>query len=143
MLLAPTIALLLCLGTATDLEEMCSLSTQFERFTCLSIIQGLCALLHRCPGSRGHVWTRQVICQVLSAITRLAHYFTANCSLGPAAFSNASINCPSVRRHVVQPAMQMQERTLNTAAWFVNAVASVKMRARTRQARLVLVQLAK
>jgi len=39
--------------------------------------------------------------------------------------------------------MQLQERSLNTAAWFVNAIASVKMRARTRQAHLVLVQLAK
>jgi len=37
--------------------------------------------------------------------------------------------------------MQLQER--NTAAWFVNTVASVKMRARTRQARMVLAQLAK
>jgi len=39
--------------------------------------------------------------------------------------------------------MQLQERTLNTAAWFVNTVAYVKMRALTRQARMVLVQLAK
>jgi len=39
--------------------------------------------------------------------------------------------------------MQLQERTLNTAAQFVNAVASVEMRACTRQARLVLVQPAK
>jgi len=39
--------------------------------------------------------------------------------------------------------MQLQERTLNTAARFVNAVASVDMRARTRQARLMLVQQAK
>ena len=39
--------------------------------------------------------------------------------------------------------MQLQERTLNTAAWIVNTVASVKMRAGTRQARLVLVHLAK
>jgi len=92
MLLAPTIALLLRLGMATDLAAMCSLSTQFEKLTYLNIIQGLCALLHCCPGSRGHVWTRQVIGQVLSAITRVAHYFTAHCSLGPAAFSTASIN---------------------------------------------------
>jgi len=39
--------------------------------------------------------------------------------------------------------MHLQERTLNTAAWIVNAVASVKMRTGNRQARLVLVQLAK
>jgi len=39
--------------------------------------------------------------------------------------------------------MQLQEHTLNRAVQFVNAVASVEMRARTRQARLVLVQLAK
>ena len=34
-------------------------------------MQGLCALLHRCPESRGHLWTRNVICHVFSAITRL------------------------------------------------------------------------
>jgi len=38
--------------------------------------------------------------------------------------------------------MQLQNRTMNTAARFVNAVDSVEMRARTR-ARLVLVQPAK
>jgi len=43
----------------------------------------------------------------------------------------------------VQLAMQLQERTLNTVAQFVNTVASVEMRARTRQARLVLVHPAK
>jgi len=117
---------------------MCSLSTQFENLT----YQSICALLHRCPGSSGHLWTRQVICQVLSAIT-VAHPFTAKCSLGSAAFSTVSINWPSVSRHVVQAEMQLQERTLNTAARFVNAVDSVQLWARTRQARLVLVQLAK
>ena len=43
----------------------------------------------------------------------------------------------------MQPTIQLQERTLNTAAQFVDAVASVEMEARTRQVRLVLVQPAK
>jgi len=43
----------------------------------------------------------------------------------------------------MQAVMQLQERTLNTAARFVNTVDSVQVWARTRQARLVLVQLAK
>jgi len=85
MLSTLTITLLLRLGTATYLVEMCSLSTQFEKLTYLSIIQGLCALLHccQCPCSRGHLWTRNVNCQVFSAITKIAH--KRNISLKPAA----------------------------------------------------------
>jgi len=110
--------------------EMCSLSTQFEKFTYLIIIHGLCALLHRCLGSRGHLWTRNVTCQVFLAITRVAHHFTANCSLRPAAFSTALINWLLVSRHA-------DNEYLEYSSAVCKSCLPLEMRARTRQARLV------